>query len=459
MEMRHEYLVPKADTPRPQLPVVEVLGTPLANATAPQAIAAIFAPGRRRVCFLNAHCANMAAKNTAYRKALGRADLVLADGIGVELAARMKGAQIAENLNGTDLTPRVMREAAARGMSVFLFGGKPGTAERAAEAISAAVPGLRIAGTRDGYDGAEDATSAIAAINESGADIVLVAMGVPRQELWMDRFAPLLNAQITIAVGALFDFWAGNVRRAPRPVRAARMEWAWRLAMEPRRMASRYLIGNATFLAHAAKDALKARVARFSPKRVLDIAVSLGALAILVPFFVPLMIAIRLESRGPAMFRQTRVGKDGETFTLYKLRSMYLDAEERRAALLASSDREGICFKSKNDPRVTRIGRFIRRYSLDELPQILNVLKGDMSIVGPRPALQEEVAAYPPQALERLAVKPGLTGLWQVSGRADIGFERMIDMDVAYVRSQSLLLDLLLIGLTFRTVVSGRGAY
>lgn len=127
--------------------------------------------------------------------------------------------------------------------------------------------------------------------------------------------------------------------------------------------------------------------------------------------------------------------------------------------LLAHSDREGVCFKAKNDPRVTRVGKVLRRFSLDELPQIFNVLKGDMSLVGPRPALPEEVAAYPEQALERLQVRPGITGLWQVSGRAGIGFDRMIELDTAYVRSRSLFLNLILIAMTARAVVSGRGAY
>ncbi|MGL4414081.1 sugar transferase, partial [Roseinatronobacter monicus] len=155
----------------------------------------------------------------------------------------------------------------------------------------------------------------------------------------------------------------------------------------------------------------------------------------------------------------TRIGKDGTPFTMFKFRSMYLDAEARRADLLSQSDREGICFKSRNDPRVTRVGRILRRFSIDELPQILNVLRGEMSIVGPRPALPEEVAAYPARALGRLAVTPGLTGIWQVSGRAEIGFDRMIDMDLAYARSSSVLLDMLLIAMTFRAVLSGRGAY
>ena len=171
------------------------------------------------------------------------------------------------------------------------------------------------------------------------------------------------------------------------------------------------------------------------------------------------MAAIKLDSKGPVFFKQTRVGLGRQTFGVYKFRSMHVDAEARRAALLATSDREGVCFKSRNDPRVTRVGRILRRFSIDELPQVFNILRGEMSVVGPRPALPEEVAAYPKRALGRLAVKPGLTGVWQVSGRADMGFDKMIDMDLSYARSRSVLLDIVLIAMTFKAVVSGRGAY
>lgn len=194
-------------------------------------------------------------------------------------------------------------------------------------------------------------------------------------------------------------------------------------------------------------------------QRALDLVVSYVAIILLLPLLLLTVLALKLDSRGPALFRQTRVGRDGSQFTLYKFRSMHIDAEECRAALLETSDRDGICFKSRNDPRITRVGRFIRRFSIDELPQILNVLHGDMSIVGPRPALPSEVAAYPAHAFGRLAVNPGITGLWQVSGRAEVSFDRMIDMDIEYARNRTLSIDVALILSTFRAVLSGRGAY
>ncbi|WP_233192708.1 WecB/TagA/CpsF family glycosyltransferase [Acidimangrovimonas sediminis] len=442
------------------LPRVRLFGIDLVSASADAVIAQLLTPGQRsRVAFLNAHCANVAVRDSAYADALATADLVLPDGIGVELAARMRGTPLEANLNGTDFTPALLATAAERGLSVYLLGARPGVAEAAAEKLARDIPGLRIAGTRDGYDGLRNEAVAIAAINRARPDIVLVALGVPQQDLWLARNADRLNARICLGVGALFDFLSGRVRRAPATVRRLRGEWVWRLAMEPRRMAGRYLWGNGIFLARAARHALTPVDGTAVMRRTLDIALSGGALLALAPFALLLAVAIRAESRGPVLFRQTRVGRDGKTFTLYKFRSMYADAEARRAALLATSDREGVCFKSRQDPRVTRIGRVLRRLSIDELPQILNVLRGEMSIVGPRPALPEEVAAYPERAMARLAVRPGLTGIWQVSGRADIGFDKMVDMDIAYARSRTILLDLMLILLTFRAVIGGRGAY
>ncbi len=235
-----------------------------------------------------------------------------------------------------------------------------------------------------------------------------------------------------------------------------------RLAVEPRRMARRYLVGNFEFVLGALLGRKVGHLpedAGMKGKRLLDLAVSSAGIVALAPLFGLIAAAIRLESPGPALFRQTRVGQDGKTFTIFKFRSMYRDAEARRAALLAQSDRPGICFKAKNDPRVTQVGRLLRRFSLDELPQLFNVWLGDMAIVGPRPALRQEVDAYPISARRRLAAKPGLTGLWQVGGRAEIGFDKMVEMDTAHVGARSIFLDIAIIALTVRAVIGGRGAY
>lgn len=435
------------------------LRTSLVDATTPQTIAALLAPGKRRINFMNAHCFNVMARNRQYAAAVNSSDYLLPDGIGVALAAKMTGHKLTENLNGTDFIPAILEEAAQRGKSVYLFGGTPGTADRAANNLIHKIPNLRIAGVRDGYAQAQNDAEIIADMNASGADIVLVALGVPMQELWLHRNAPYINAELTMGVGAALDFFAGNVSRAPALVRKAKCEWVWRLALEPRRLAKRYLAGNPSFLARAAKQAAFALPAKAVAQRALDISLSLTALVVLSPILALTALAVKAESKGPVLFTQTRIGQNGRPFTMVKFRSMVSDAEALRAGVLTGSDREGLCFKSKDDPRITRVGRFIRRSSIDELPQILNVLRGQMSIVGPRPALPCEVNAYPQRAFGRLAVKPGITGIWQVSGRAEIGFDQMIEMDLAYVTKRTILLDLILIALTFRAVLTGRGAH
>jgi lipopolysaccharide/colanic/teichoic acid biosynthesis glycosyltransferase len=194
-------------------------------------------------------------------------------------------------------------------------------------------------------------------------------------------------------------------------------------------------------------------------KRFLDVFVALAMLAATWPLFLAVALAVKLSSPGPVFFVQRRVGRGNCTFSMVKFRSMYLDAEKRRSEVVAQSDRSGICIKLKRDPRITPLGRILRRWSIDELPQLFNVLAGDMSIVGPRPALEEEVAAYPKHAHRRHAVSPGITGLWQVSGRADIGFEKMIELDLEYVHRSSLLFDMHILLRTVGVVLTGRGAY
>ena len=195
------------------------------------------------------------------------------------------------------------------------------------------------------------------------------------------------------------------------------------------------------------------------PVALQQFAAAVGVLLI-SPLLLIVAVAIRLESRGPVIFTQVRVGKNGEEFKLYKFRSMYMSDDPRYVDTSGiKSDREGVCRKILRDPRITCVGRTIRKYSLDELPQLLNVVLGKMVLVGPRPALPCEVAEYDLKARKRLLVKPGLTGLWQVSGRADTTFDEQIELDVSYVKAKSLLLDIKILMLTVPAVLSARGAY
>ncbi|MDM8567890.1 sugar transferase, partial [Candidatus Halobeggiatoa sp. HSG11] len=175
-------------------------------------------------------------------------------------------------------------------------------------------------------------------------------------------------------------------------------------------------------------------------KRLFDIIVSAIILMLLSPIFLITALLIKCDSEGQIFFSQNRVGKDGMIFKMWKFRSMYIDAEERKAELIKQNEMQGgVLFKMKNDPRITNIGRFIRKFSVDELPQLWNVLIGDMSLVGPRPPLPKEVDQYTPYQFLRLKAVPGITCIWQVSGRSDIPFSKQVELDLEYIEQQSFI--------------------
>ncbi len=191
-------------------------------------------------------------------------------------------------------------------------------------------------------------------------------------------------------------------------------------------------------------------------KRLFDILISVIVILLLSPLVLIVILAIRLESSGPARFSQARVGKDGKVFNMWKFRSMYINSDK---AKLSNDMSGGILFKMKKDPRITYMGKFIRKSSIDEIPQFWNVLKGDMSLVGPRPALPGEVAQYNSYQLQRLDIKPGITCIWQVSGRSEVSFQQQVEMDLEYISNQSFSLDIILLFKTIPAVLTGRGAY
>jgi exopolysaccharide biosynthesis polyprenyl glycosylphosphotransferase len=193
-------------------------------------------------------------------------------------------------------------------------------------------------------------------------------------------------------------------------------------------------------------------------KSVSDRVLALLLYLLLSPVLLLIAVAVRVSSRGPALFRQERVGQDGQTFELLKFRSMYVDAEARLEALRESNEASGLLFKMRADPRVTPVGRWLRRYSLDELPQLWNVVRGDMALVGPRPPLPSEVSAYESHVRRRLLVRPGITGLWQVSGRSDLSWDDAVRLDLYYVENWSPALDAMILWKTLFAVVRGKGA-
>lgn len=445
----------------------KLFGLPLVSSTktemATMLVSAAARGHRLIVNFANAHCINTLKADKTYASALRASDLILPDGSGMRIASKLVDQPFKDNLNGTDLFPEICHEAAQHGQSIFLLGGAPDVAEDAARTMQGRVKGLEIAGCADGFFTDEEEDGLIDLINESGAAILMVGFGVPLQEKWIVRNRHRLTVPVVMGVGGLFDYYSGRIPRAPYAIRVMGCEWVWRLAMEPRRLARRYIAGNIVFLGHTLHNAWTETVAKpvFSPatKRSLDIFGAFMAIMLLLPVFVLVALAIKLEDRGPVFFKQLRIGEHGRSFPMYKFRSMYTDSEARRAALLKDSERDGICFKMRNDPRITKTGKFIRRFSIDELPQLLNVLFGHMSLVGPRPALGSEVSVYQKSAYRRLGGKPGITCIWQVSGRAEIPFQRQLAMDVAYLKNRSIITDLWLLVRTIPAVLTGRGAY
>ncbi len=214
--------------------------------------------------------------------------------------------------------------------------------------------------------------------------------------------------------------------------------------------------GSDTVLLHGVSSR---RSAAKTAQRVLDLVFTTSGLLIIWPLFAIIALCIKLDSPGPVLFKQKRVGKDGEEFWFYKFRSMVSDAESKRHLLEMHNERSGPVFKMRNDPRITRVGRVLRKFSLDELPQLINVLKGDMSLVGPRPALPKETDKYTPRQRQRLICLPGVTGLWQVSGRASLSFERSIELDLYYIEHQSVGLYFRILLMTIPAVLRAEGAY
>lgn len=192
--------------------------------------------------------------------------------------------------------------------------------------------------------------------------------------------------------------------------------------------------------------------------RFFDICLSAAALVVLSPLLLVIAILIYLEDKGPVIYSQTRIGKDGRAFKLYKFRSMCVDADEKLKDLQELNERDGPVFKIKNDPRVTKVGKFIRKTCIDELPQLVNIIKGDMSIVGPRPPLPNEVEQYNSYQKQRLLVVPGLTCYWQIQKGEETTFDEWVELDLKYIKERSILLDFRLILLTFKVILSGKGA-
>lgn len=232
------------------------------------------------------------------------------------------------------------------------------------------------------------------------------------------------------------------------------------MSLNPNGKEAEAVLDSTSYYSTYAAEAKRSLRGYLMMKRALDIIAASIGLLLLLPVFIVLAVLIKLEDRnGPVFFSQERVGKGERAFRMYKFRSMVSNAEELLPQLLAQNEIEGAMFKMKDDPRITRIGRFIRKTSIDELPQLWNVVRGDMSLVGPRPPLPREVAEYTPYDKQRLKVTPGCTGLWQVSGRNNLSFKEMVELDIDYIRSRSFKNDLVIVLKTAKLLLGSKDAY
>ncbi|MFT5661305.1 MAG: exopolysaccharide biosynthesis WecB/TagA/CpsF family protein [Sulfurimonas sp.] len=472
------------------LPRINIMGVSFINATMQGAIRGIKAKVKNKektnIYFINADTLNKTYSIPSLESILGKASCVFPDGSGVKMGCKMMRTPLKENLNGTDMFPFICQMAEEEKLKVFFYGAKDGVALKMKEKLLKDFPSLEIVGVANGYDLHDN--EVINMINHSKADIVFVAKGAPLQEEWIHTHSYRIAAPIVIGVGGLFDFYSGNVSRAPLWMRKAGIEWVYRFMLEPQRMFYRYIIGNPLFLMRMYLWNKKQKTKRLKKyyelknikevnsylptmsfmtyslypllKRILDVVSVFIAMLFLSPLMLGVVILIKLESKGAAFFHHKRVGRNGKVFNMYKFRSMVENAEVLKESLMGMNEsKDGVIFKIKSDPRITKVGKFIRKWSIDELPQLFNVLRGDMSLVGPRPPLPSEVEGYTSDDLKRLHVAPGITCYWQISGRSEIPFKQQVDLDKKYISTCSLWTDIKILFATVPAVLAGKGAY
>jgi len=472
------------------------------------------------------------------RTIVADATLLLADGMPLVWASRIRGTPLPARVAGSELILSLTAAAAKAGASVFFLGGNPGAGEKAALLMARANPGLKVAGIIAPPMGFEKDPESVAALSDqivaAKPDLIYSCFGFPKQEWVIQQLRAHLPGSWFLGLGGSLSMIAGEVKRAPGWMRRTGLEWICRLLQEPQRLFNRYIIHDVPFAlrllggalwhrltmtessserpyaiesfssarsqpvrgllsysrmqvpdpktleqilkryastdARAYRRRATARLKQFAwfvmlsassvVKRMIDIIGALSLIILLSPVLLISALLVKVTSRGPVFFAQTRVGERGRLFTMYKFRSMRANAEHLKHGLLNDNDMAGgITFKLKNDPRRTRIGSFMRQWSIDELPQLWNVLKGDMSLVGPRPPLPSEVSQYTLAQRRRLDAAPGITCIWQVSGRSEIPFERQVELDTEYIDSHSLSLDVKLLFQTVSAVLQRRGAY
>jgi exopolysaccharide biosynthesis polyprenyl glycosylphosphotransferase len=577
---------------------IELLGVPVSSLAMAEVMDLIdlVIDKRRyiRITAVNASKLYQAGRNHRLRKILRASDLNIPE-YAVIWGARQLGMFLPEHIGGIMLVRRLFEAGSQRGYKFYFLGAKKEIVGTMVNRLQKDYPGIEIAGYHDGYLNAESEGAVLHELKSKRPDILLVAMGTPRQEYWIDEHFEQLKIPVAIGVGGSFDVFAGLRRETPSAWRRG-FEWIYRLAQDPLNADywKRYLTTNPWFVFQIVKskfmttkrapaknksrhsvlvvgtpqnalrildstnglsglhadivgilptngdsfaitdrltifpsgtrlsdilhqhcvqevifapdshclqsvqemlktcelEGVTSKVLLYPPaessrgrqtevingvaggfclpgqhrawglffKRCIDVAGSLFGLTLLSPLFLVIAAAIKLTSPGPVFYRWKVVGLHKRSIVSYKFRTMVQNADELKKSLMAQNEMDGCVFKMKDDPRVTRLGKFLRKYSLDELPQLWSVLKGDLSLVGPRPPLQSETAGFEDWHWRKLSVKPGLTCLWQINGRNAINnFDHWVKLDLQYIDNWSLWLDVKILLKTIPAVLRGSG--
>lgn len=436
--------------------------------------------GCQSVTFIDAAGLSMANEFSDLKQAYSSVDLLIPRGRGINISMNLINRGQRPSAKSSSLYRELLLTLETVDKPVMLFSDNKPLAQKAEREIEKLFPNLdvKILICDTQYD--KSTQWFIDEIEHHTPSAVLFALNSPLQERLLAKIKSKSKTPLLAGLGypffdALFEISEGfNVSRlrhsvllsplrlaktlrvatskskekAPSRINSILRQWGWSTRLKRISIRSK---STAWILRCKMQSVLK---------RSIDcLGAGLGLL-FLLPLLIPVAVGIKVTSPGPLFYSQVRVGHRGKLFRMWKFRSMYIDADARKAALMEQNESaDGVIFKMKKDPRITPIGRIIRRLSIDELPQLYNVLTGEMSLVGPRPALESEVAQYPVLARARLEAMPGLTGLWQISGRSDLPFDKQVLLDTAYVNQQSAINDIKLIAKTIPAVVSGKGAY
>lgn len=449
----------------------------------------------RYVCEAPVHMVMESYDAPDYRAVINHADLVTPGGMPLVWMLRALGLKGQTRVYGPELTLKVCQAASARGIPVGFYGGTSAAISMLSARLQEKFPGLRVTyahsppfrplaeGEREGV---------IAQIRQSQCRILFVGLGCPKQERWMAAHRGVLPV-VMLGVGAAFDFLSGQKPQAPAWMQRLGLEWLFRLCSEPKRLWFRYLYHNPRFVLLALGQLIREQVFSFREnhrafpkpsetessmeetgefekalaqkqiqvrfKRLFDLIASIVALILLAPLLLVIALLITVTSPGPVFFRQKRDGYQGRDFLMWKFRSMQVRHDHAMVTAQQTAAAEGKLIKLQRDPRVTRLGKILRVTSLDELPQLFNVLKGEMSLIGPRPLVPFMLEPYPDFRRTRALMRPGITGLWQIRDRENnTSALSMMKHDLEYIERFSLALDGKILLRTVGVVFSRKGA-